>query len=98
MPRRADARAGIGIERTHRARREPAGLYSDRGLDYRRCETPRVRRWRHVPYPVPDEEVAMHRDDRRSRLGWLLLATLGATALMPGAPAEAQLAISANDN
>jgi len=40
----------------------------------------------------------MNRCDRRSKLGWLFLATLGAAALAGGAPAEAQLAISANDN
>ena len=40
----------------------------------------------------------MNRRDRRSKHGWLFLATLGAAALFAGAPAEAQLAISANDN
>ena len=40
----------------------------------------------------------MNRRDRRSKLGWLVLATLGVAALAAGAPAEAQLAISANDN
>jgi DNA-binding beta-propeller fold protein YncE len=40
----------------------------------------------------------MNRRDRRSKLGWLFLATLGAAAVAAGAPAEAQLAISANDN
>ena len=40
----------------------------------------------------------MNRRDRRSKLGWLFLATLGTVALAAGAPAEAQLAISANDN
>jgi DNA-binding beta-propeller fold protein YncE len=40
----------------------------------------------------------MNRRDRRSELGCLFLATLGAAALATGAPAEAQLAISANDN
>jgi DNA-binding beta-propeller fold protein YncE len=40
----------------------------------------------------------MNRRDRRSKHGWLFLATLGAAALSAGAPAEAQLAISANDN
>src|ERR1700675_2963472 len=45
-----------------------------------------------------DEEVPMNGRDRRSKLGWLVLATLGAAALAAGVPAEAQLAISANDN
>ena len=40
----------------------------------------------------------MNRRDRRSELGWLFLAALGTVALTAGAPAEAQLAISANDN
>jgi DNA-binding beta-propeller fold protein YncE len=45
-----------------------------------------------------DEEVPMNRRDRRSKLGWLFVATLGAAVLAGDAPAEAQLAISANDN
>ena len=40
----------------------------------------------------------MNRRDRRCELGWLFLAALGTVALTAGAPAEAQLAISANDN
>ena len=40
----------------------------------------------------------MNRHDRRCNVGWLFLATLGSAALAVGAPAEAQLAISANDN
>ena len=40
----------------------------------------------------------MNRRDRRSELGWLFLAALGTVALTAGSPAEAQLAISANDN
>ena len=39
----------------------------------------------------------MSRRDRRFNVGWFFLAMLG-TALAAGAPAEAQLAISANDN
>ena len=48
--------------------------------------------------PYLDEEVPMSRRDRRFNVGWLFLATLGAAALAAGAPAEAQLAVSANDN
>ena len=41
----------------------------------------------------------MNRRDRRSKLGWLFLATLGSVGGRRGdVPAEAQLAISANDN
>jgi hypothetical protein len=40
----------------------------------------------------------MSRRDRRFNVGWLFLAMLGPAALAADAPAEAQLAISANDN
>jgi len=40
----------------------------------------------------------MSRRDRRSNVGWFFLASLGVAALATGAPVEAQLAISANDN
>jgi hypothetical protein len=40
----------------------------------------------------------MSRRDRRFNVGWLFLAMLGPAALAADAPAEARLAISANDN
>jgi DNA-binding beta-propeller fold protein YncE len=51
-----------------------------------------------APNPYVDEEVPVNRLDWHSNAGWLFLATLGPAALAAGAPAEAQLAISANDN
>ena len=99
MGGRAHARRGIGKMRPRHALREPLSLYSDRRLDYGQCVATRVPPLATLARnPYLDEEVPMNRRDRRSELGWLFLAALGTVALTAGAPAEAQLAISANDN